>query len=197
MKRLLLACCLLFGLPASAQDGPPFVLDALSITSLVVPPPWVAEGSVEAQSEVINQQGRAQNGNDFFRWHSIPKGQTFTDWSHLYSVTAERPLTGDLQLYANGAINNLVEGCEGGAVQFSETEQDTTRLFIVFCPQERARPGTGQVAFYNLTMARDTLVKNVLRLRVPHFSLDEGLPSESEATLRQGLRRVASMQLFY
>ncbi|MCY4180429.1 MAG: hypothetical protein OXC60_11990 [Litoreibacter sp.] len=186
-----------WGFCAVAKDVPPMVLDTLTVVSSVKAPPWVSEGSVEAQSEIAREQGRAENGHDFFRWFSIPKGESFSDWSQHYAIRAERPLFGDLRLYANGEISRALGDCDDGAVQFATPPPENALVFAVFCTESRTRPGTGRVGFFNLTLAGDTLVQNVLQLRVPNFSLSNGLTPETRMRLRDGLRFVGAMHVSY
>ncbi|MEM6407037.1 MAG: hypothetical protein AAF700_01330 [Pseudomonadota bacterium] len=182
---------------AWAQPAQPLMLDTLAVTSVVPPPPWVREGMIEAQSEIVREQGRAPNGQDFFRWFSVPAGESFSDWSQHYMVRAERPLSGNLRLYANGEINRSLRDCDEGAVQFADTMPGNTLLFVVFCSESRTRPGTGRVAFFNLTQADDVLVQKVLQVRVRNFSLADGITPQTEARLRDGLRFIAQLDVVY
>lgn len=180
----------------AAQDKPRMTMKTYSVVSAFELPPWSAGFDILETSEIFRNEGKAEAGHNFFIWEAIPKGESFEDWTKLFGLTAENPLNGDLERFANGQVNQYQTACDNPAVQFSDTTPNTKKLFVVYCPSYKDRPETGEVAFFNMQLIDNTLVKNYFHVLVPKFDLSDAnaLPLSSEEMIRI-LTNIGSLKL--
>jgi hypothetical protein len=188
--------CLMFVTPSFAQSEPKMLVKTFSVNSSFAPPPWSSNEDLIKTSEISREQGKSGSGHELFIWETIPKGESFEDWTKLYAITAEYPLTGDLEKYANGQVNRITGACEKSAVQFSRTTPETVKLFVVYCESYKERPGTGEIAFFNMQLRNKTLVKNYFHIRVPKFQIENfsEFPLSAE-DIANSVSRVAALRL--
>jgi hypothetical protein len=188
--------CLAFVTPSFAQSEPKMLFKTFSVTSSFALPPWSSNEDLTKTSEIFREQGKSGAGHELFIWETTPKGDSFEDWTKLYAITAEYPLTGDLEEYANGQISRFAGACEKSAVQFSRTTPNTVKLFVVYCESYKERPDTGEIAFFNMQLRNKTLVKNYFHIRVPKFTLKDlsEFPLSAE-DIANSVSRVAALRL--
>ncbi|MEM7279295.1 MAG: hypothetical protein AAF385_14350 [Pseudomonadota bacterium] len=163
---------LLIAAPTVAQESPKITMQTFSVVTSFALPPWSSEDDLVETSEISRQQGPSSAGHDIFIWETIPKGESFENWSKLYAISAEYPLNGDLENYANVQASRFNDACERSVVQFSRTTPDNVKLFVVHCGSYKARPEIGEIAIINMQLQDETLVKNYFHVRVPKFNLD-------------------------
>ncbi len=187
----------IFATGAAAQEIPRLTLRTFDVVSSFAAPPWVTGPDLVAQAEVFQDQGPTPNGTQKFIFETIRKGEVFEDWGMLYALSAEAGLTGDVQDYVGGQVAAFTDACTRAVPQAIPRAPAGVFLFVVYCAEYKARPGVGEVAFFNMQMKHGTLVKNYLHIRVPAFTLDPlaGLELTREQ-LVGGVQAVAPLQLF-
>ena len=186
----------MFVTPLFAQSEPKMLVKTFSVNSSFALPPWSSNEDLTKTSEIFREQRKNGAGLELFVWETIPKGESFEDWTKLYAITAEYPLTGDLEKYANGQVNRIAGACENSTVQFSRTTPETVKLFVVYCESYKERPDTGEIAFFNMQLRNKTLVKNYFHIRVPKFKIENfsGFPLSAE-DIAKNVSRVAALRL--
>ncbi|MEM9999835.1 MAG: hypothetical protein AAF940_03040 [Pseudomonadota bacterium] len=179
-----------------AQEQTKITMKTFSVVSSFAPPPWANGPDVVAVSELHQNQGTTPTGGIFFIWEAIPKGEKFEDWTTLYAVTAETPLNGDVTAYMNGQINLFSEACTDVAVQISNSTLPNQEIFLIFCESYKDRPELGEVAFFNMQLVNQTLVKNYLHYRRQSFSIqDASEPPFPLEQMRDAIYRVGQLRI--
>ncbi len=176
-----------------AEERSTITMKTFSVVSKIAPPPWATGRDF---GELFRDEGTTTSGHKFFIWEAIPSGEKFDNWTRLYAITAENPSNGEIDDYVNGQINRFSEACSDVAVQFSETTPPNQKIFIVYCEAYKDRPELGEVAFLNMQLVNQTLVKNYLHIRGPKFQIRNAshapFPMEQ---MRDAIYRVGQLKL--
>ena len=159
---------------AYAQSDVPVVMRTFTVVSQFSLPPWSAHDNIGETSKIFRDQGKSESGNDYFIHEMIPSDESFDAWTRLYAITAETPISGDLQAYANGQVNVYVRHCTNAASHFFPNIPEHAKLFLTFCEGYKNNPTVGEISVFNMQIKNETLVKNYITVRVPAFKLSDG-----------------------
>lgn len=188
---------LCWGVPVLAQDRPQIEIEAHGVIARIEPPPWSTAANIEQTSDVFRQEGKGAAGDDLISYLTLPKGDAPQDWTRIYGVLAEHPVTGEFESYVAGEMRIFAQACTESAPYFQRRLSDEARLMILFCAERIDRPGTGEVAIFKMERAEETLVKVYQHFRVPAFDLGnaERRPPVARDILRAGVVRVGRLSL--
>ncbi len=180
---------------ANAQsESPTFVVDLFDMTATYSAPPWITSETGLDEVEVSRQNGVSPNNTRVFILEYIPRGESFDNWSQLYAIHAETPLSGSVDGYMGGIYSRVQEACDGAFIQSSQTTPENVNISIVYCPNYVGDPTTGEIAYFNLQMRGDVLVRNYYHRRVPAYDLQENFPVTREE-LMQDLLMIDALSL--
>lgn len=155
-------------LPGAANSQATPVFDAE--VSLTIPL-W-ADGNVSNLGETYENLGKNGSGNDFYILEFVPPGESFEDWSELYALSGERPLSGTPEGDAGGQIAVYQRVCEDLLAQMihkSESRAD----FLVLCGNDSTRDGQGEFAVFRMEKIGETLIKIYHHKRGPSFDPED------------------------
>lgn len=141
-------------------------------------PTWHLEGDLTTSSEIFSDDRITTDGRSFLIREAIPKGESFDDWSELYAITIEHPLTGEIDDYVGGLASRYDDDCNDFSMQQSRTTPPNVRFIMFYCGQEKSNPGRGEVAAFVFQMTGDVLVKNYHHVRVDPFD-----PAQNEIAI--------------
>lgn len=199
---LALQSALLAALPGAAQEAAPdavpeptLALPTFDVVSVFQAPPWTTPSALVADSVLNRQQGKGPIGQDVFIWELVPKGQSFSDWTELYAIFAERPLDRPLSQQRDEMASRYGESCQ--AVQADAVVESAERLvFVLFCNAYVADPSRGEIAIFSYTKLGETTVRNYYHKRGPAFALDDADAWPlSRAEFEEALQLIAAFRI--
>lgn len=191
------AFCAVLALPALAQDDTQITLDAHQVIVRFEPPPWSTRENLAQTSDVFRKEGEGEAGGAMVSFLALPKGDVPKDWTRIYGVLAEHPVTGDFESYVAGEERLFARKCTQAAPIFERKLDDETRLMIISCAALEDRPAQGEVAIFKMTRLEQTMVRAYQHFRVPAFDLAdvERRPPVALDVLRAALVRVGRLSL--
>ncbi len=168
-KRTLLAIGALFVAlttlfsPVNAEThGTRTVIRLFDATVTLPMPNWQLDNDIAGSSEISRRENKSS-----FLLEFIPKGDSFTNWSRLYAVRADRaPSLSIAEAYDNqvGIYSNV---CGGTNLKLQKLESDRSHiLFVLICadsPRGPAKlgygPGIGEIAVFWIGKRENTVIK--------------------------------------
>lgn len=196
--KIFLIATFLNGHPALSEDKPStFTINLFGSMTIYAPPPWVKSGNPLEQIETYRDQGRFDNGIDYFMLEYVPKGDTFEEWSELYAVFAQIPVSGAVEDHRDQQLRIYQDACSSVNWQASNTTPEGVTLFLIYCPSYQDQAKIGEVAVFKMMRMGDLLVKNYYHKRVPAFDMEAigENPPISKDELYVAISAVGALQL--
>ncbi|MGH1412202.1 MAG: hypothetical protein ACRBB0_01840 [Pelagimonas sp.] len=187
-QSLTIALFLTMATTQAAMAEPKMVVDLFGQTAQFRPPPWVNSRDLDAKQakdfETARQNGKSANGTNFFLLEFIPKGESFSNWSQLYAITAETPLSGTVEAYLDGQIRTYKKACTKIGVQ-KLVKKRTNQVAVILCEAYRHQPSKGEIAVFSYVKTDKTLIKHYHHTRSKAFKLSNrtSIPLSSREVL--------------
>jgi hypothetical protein len=198
MKPLFLSFALLAGLsPAVAQDFTDrMVVGTFDHATSINLPPWVSEAA-PLNFESYEELAPTSTG-EVYLMETIPKGESFNNWSELYALFAQTGVNGTAELYADQTLGDYSRACAELGMFKSPDNTASKAQIMIYCGKYNDNPSQGEVAFFNIQVVDGMLLKNYYHIRTEAFEVSGSNPTSplSDAEIQMGFAQVAVLEAY-